>query len=73
MRSISTVRPVLIVFAVLGLAVGGCGTLSTSLGAPKRFVEVEPFLWDEVDGHDRLQAEVRDGKVWRWATAWSTW
>ena len=27
----SSVRPVLIVFAVLGLAVGGCGTLSTGL------------------------------------------
>ena len=31
MRSISGIRPVLIVFAALGLAAGGCGTLSTSL------------------------------------------
>jgi len=30
-RSIATVRPVLIVFAALGLAIGGCGTLSTAL------------------------------------------
>jgi phospholipid-binding lipoprotein MlaA len=30
-RSISRVGPVLIVFAVLGVVVGGCGTLSTSL------------------------------------------
>ena len=31
MRSNSGVRPVLVVFAVVGLAVGGCGTLSTTL------------------------------------------
>lgn len=42
------------------------GSLSTNLGVPRRFVEVQPLLWDEVDGHDRIQAEVRDGKVWRW-------
>ncbi len=33
MRSISRVGPILVVFAVLGVAVGGCGTLSTSLVA----------------------------------------
>ena len=44
------------------------GTVSAGLGVPKRFVEVKPFLWYEIDGHDRLEAIIRDGKVWRWST-----
>jgi CubicO group peptidase (beta-lactamase class C family) len=53
------------------------GTLTTkTLLDPETFVEVAPFLWQEVDGHDKLQARVKDGKVVGWATdmlafAWS--
>ena len=43
---------------------------------PQTFVETSPFLWSEVDGHDKLQARVQDGKVVGWTTdmlafAWS--
>jgi CubicO group peptidase (beta-lactamase class C family) len=43
---------------------------------PQTFVETSPFLWQEVDGHDKLQARVKDGKVVAWTTdmlafAWS--
>ncbi|HEV2532762.1 serine hydrolase domain-containing protein [Phenylobacterium sp.] len=35
---------------------------------PAKFVEVKPFLWQEVGGHDRIEALVKDGKVVRWAS-----
>ncbi|MCK9688631.1 serine hydrolase domain-containing protein [Scleromatobacter humisilvae] len=49
---------------------------SKTLLDPQTFVETAPFLWSEVDGHDKLQARVQDGKVVAWATdslafAWS--
>lgn len=31
-------------------------------GAPKRWREVSPFLWHEVGGHDRLAAQLIEGK-----------
>jgi len=53
------------------------GSITTkTLLDPQTFVETTPFLWSEVDGHDKLQARVQDGKVVSWATdtlafAWS--
>jgi CubicO group peptidase (beta-lactamase class C family) len=38
------------------------------LGFPIRYREVKPFLWQEVGGHDKLQATVVDGKVVAWST-----
>ncbi len=43
---------------------------------PQTFVETAPFLWSEVDGHDKLQARVQDGRIVGWTTdmlafAWS--
>jgi CubicO group peptidase (beta-lactamase class C family) len=38
-----------------------------ALYRPAKFVEVKPFLWNEVGGHDRIEAIVKDGKVVRWA------
>jgi hypothetical protein len=38
------------------------------LGFPIRYREVKPFLWQEVGGHDKLQATVVDGKVVSWST-----
>ena len=44
-------------------------TISQSLlGFPVRYREVKPFLWQEVGGHDKLQATVVDGKVVSWST-----
>ena len=36
-------------------------------GALRRWVEIAPFVWRDVDGHDRLAAKVVDGKVVRWS------
>lgn len=37
--------------------------MRTPAGAPKRWREVEPFVWQEVGGADRLAARVEDGRV----------
>ena len=36
-------------------------------GAPTEWVEIAPFVWRDVHGHDRLAANVVDGKVVRWS------
>jgi CubicO group peptidase (beta-lactamase class C family) len=44
-------------------------TISMSvLGFPIHYREVKPFLWQEVGGHDKLEATVVDGKVVSWST-----
>ena len=44
-------------------------TISQSLlGFPVRYREVKPFLWQEVGGHDKLEAKVENGKVVSWST-----
>ena len=42
-------------------------SLMTPGGAPKRWVEIAPFVWREVNGHERLAAQVLDGKAVRWS------
>jgi CubicO group peptidase (beta-lactamase class C family) len=36
-------------------------------GRPKEWVEIAPYVWREVNGHDRLAAQVVDGKPVRWS------
>lgn len=36
-------------------------------GRPREWVEVAPFMWQDKDSHDRLAAQVVDGKVVRWS------
>jgi hypothetical protein len=36
-------------------------------GKPRHWVEVAPFVWQDVDSHDRLAATVVDGKPVRWS------
>ncbi|MDH7972340.1 serine hydrolase domain-containing protein [Sphingomonas sp. AR_OL41] len=36
-------------------------------GAPTEWVEIAPFVWRDVHGHDRLAAKLVDGKVVRWS------
>jgi CubicO group peptidase (beta-lactamase class C family) len=36
-------------------------------GAVQRWEEIAPFVWRDVNGHDRLAAKVVDGKVVRWS------
>ena len=48
------------------------GTLSVPMfagysGAPKKWKEIAPFVWQDTNGGDRLAAEVVDGKVVRFS------
>lgn len=36
-------------------------------GRPREWTEVAPFVWQDKDSHDRLAAQVVDGKVVRWS------
>jgi CubicO group peptidase (beta-lactamase class C family) len=36
-------------------------------GRPREWEEIAPFVWREKNGHDRLAAQVVDGKVVRWS------
>ena len=36
-------------------------------GKPRHWVEVAPFVWQDVDSHDRLAAKVVDGRPVRWS------
>ena len=45
------------------------GSITTApIGIKETFIETEPFLWQQLNGHDRLQAAVKDGRVTRWST-----
>jgi CubicO group peptidase (beta-lactamase class C family) len=51
------------------------GTISVPLltdlnGEPTHWKEIAPWLWREKDGKSRLAAEVKDGKVVRFAAEW---
>ena len=35
-------------------------------GRPRQWVEIAPFVWRDIYGHDRVAAKVVDGKVVRW-------
>ena len=36
-------------------------------GAPPRWIEIAPFVWQEAHGHEHLGATVENGKVVRWS------
>jgi CubicO group peptidase (beta-lactamase class C family) len=35
-------------------------------GEPRKWVEVQPFVWESTDGNERVAGRVVDGKVTRW-------
>ena len=41
--------------------------LKDAAGATERWTEIAPFVWREGNGHDRLAAQVVDGRVVRWS------
>jgi len=41
--------------------------LTSPGGSPRKLIEVEPFVWQDAYGHERLAAQVVDGKVVRWS------
>jgi CubicO group peptidase (beta-lactamase class C family) len=47
------------------ISVSGLNALD---GAPRRYREFAPYLWEEKGGHDRLRARVADGRVTAFAT-----
>lgn len=42
--------------------------LRTPGGAPREWVEISPFLWQEKNGHERLSAKVVNGRIVRWSS-----
>ncbi len=47
----------------------GDGTITAApLGIPEIFFETSPYLWQQLHGHDRIEATVNDGKVTRWSS-----
>jgi len=41
--------------------------LTSPGGSPRKLIEVAPFVWQDAYGHERLAAQVVDGKVARWS------
>ncbi|UYY56957.1 serine hydrolase [Sphingomonas sp. S2-65] len=41
--------------------------LTSPGGAPRKLIEVAPFVWQDAYGHERLAAQVIDGNVARWS------
>jgi CubicO group peptidase (beta-lactamase class C family) len=45
------------------------GSISAApLGQLETFDEVKPFLWQQRNGHDRIEGAVQDGRVVRWSS-----
>lgn len=41
--------------------------LKNASGAPRQWTEIAPFVWREVNGHERLAAKVVNGRPVRWS------
>ena len=59
-------------FAQVSVGVDGEGrlvvpSLKGAGGGVQRWVEISPFVWRDENGHDRLAAQVVDGKPVRWS------
>jgi len=68
-RADTTLLAVINLIAPRTLTANPDGTITVrTLLEPQTYTEVAPFLWREVNGHDKLQALVKDGKVIRWST-----
>ena len=45
------------------------GTISAApVGQMETFFEIKPFLWQQLNGHDRIEGIVKDGRVVRWSS-----
>jgi CubicO group peptidase (beta-lactamase class C family) len=45
------------------------GTITAApVGQMETFFEIKPFLWQQFNGHDRIEGIVKDGRVVRWAS-----
>ncbi len=41
-------------------------SLPNLAGAPRRWIEIAPFLWQDANSHERIGARVENGRVMRW-------
>ncbi len=74
-RAESSFLSILNLLQPLKVVVNEDGTISLPLltdlnGEPTRWREVGPYVWREVNGKGRLAAEVKDGRVVRFAPEW---
>jgi CubicO group peptidase (beta-lactamase class C family) len=52
----------------IGLDKDGRPLVPDLLGrAPRKWIEIAPFVWEDTNGHQRLAATVENGKVVRWS------
>ena len=71
-RSVTPFIAALGLFGQTAVTVGPKGelvvpSLKAPNGRPREWVEIAPFVWREQGGHDRLAAQVVDGRVVRWS------
>jgi len=68
-RSDSTFVAVVGLLSPTKVTANADGTISTApIGIKETFIETQPFLWQQRNGHDRLQATVVNDEVTRWST-----
>jgi CubicO group peptidase (beta-lactamase class C family) len=68
-RADSTFLSLIKLIGTSAVAANANGTISASpAGQKETFFEVKPFLWQQLGGHDRIQAIVKDRKVARWSS-----
>jgi CubicO group peptidase (beta-lactamase class C family) len=68
-RADSTLLAIVNLIAPRTVTANDDGTITVkTLFEPQTYAEVAPFLWREVNGHDKLQAIVKDGRIVRWST-----
>ena len=71
-RSASSFLSLVYMLGQTQVAVDGKGALvipdlKGAGGGVRNWVEIAPWVWRDADGHDRLAAQVKDGKVVRWS------
>lgn len=74
-RAESTFLSILNVLQPTKVVANADGTVSLPMfhqlnGEPFKWKEIAPYVWRQVDGKDRLAAEVKDGKVVRFTAEW---
>jgi CubicO group peptidase (beta-lactamase class C family) len=68
-RADSTFVSLINLIATSAVKANANGTITAApVGQMETFVEVEPFLWQQLGGHDRIQAIAKDGRVVRWSS-----
>jgi CubicO group peptidase (beta-lactamase class C family) len=68
-RADSTFISLIKLFGTSGVTANADGTITAApVGQTATFVEVRPFLWQQLDSHDRIEGMVKNGRVERWSS-----